>query len=91
MRTTPVEWIDATKELPSVDEFGPYPTTLVALACKDHPELGFRVRTAHLRFFGKDKSRPYWAGDKSEGNCAPLENDAWYVALWAPGIAQPTL
>jgi len=89
MRTTPVEWIDAKKELPSTDEFGPYPNAIVAMACKGNPEWGFNIRQAHLRFFGGDTSRPYWAGNKDEGY-RPIENDSWYVAFWAAPLTQPT-
>jgi len=88
MRTTPVEWINATKELPTTEEFGPYPNAIVALACRNNPSAGFSVRTAHLRFFGGDKYRPYWASDKGE-DYRPIENDAWYVAFWAAPLTAP--
>lgn len=88
MRITKVEWIDVKKEMPTTEEFGPYPCVLVAMACKGNPDWGHQVRWAELRFFGGDKTRPYWAGNKGEG-CKPLENDSWFVEFWAPPFKHP--
>lgn len=89
MEYSKVNWVDAKIRLPTVEEYGPYPSVLVALACKNHEaDWGFQYRFADLRFFGGDVTRPYWAGNKSEG-CKPIENDAWYVAYWAPMFQSP--
>lgn len=88
MRYTHVDWIDAEKEMPSTEEFGPYPCVHVALACKGHPEFGYQIRMAELRFFGGDKRRPYWSSFKGEGH-SPIENTAWFVKYWAPPFKQP--
>jgi hypothetical protein len=89
MRKTEVTWIDPKVELPTTEEFGAYPCVMVALTVRGNENIwGFQIRSAELRFFGGDKSRPYWAGSKSE-NHRPIENDAWYVAYWTPMISQP--
>lgn len=89
MRQTNVNWIKASEELPTIEEFGPYPHVMVAIGIKGRPEQGHSIRFADLRFFGGDKNRPYWAGGKSE-DVRPIENDVWFVEYWAPCPAQPT-
>ena len=90
MRQTEVQWIDVNTEMPTTEEFGPYPTVLVAMECVGLPEWGFSTRWAELRFFGKDKARPYWAALKKEDN-RPIENDSWRVAYWAPPFKTPNV
>lgn len=89
MITTNVGWKAIVDGYPSTEDFGPYPTVLVALECKDQKQWGHRIQFAELRFFGGDKARPYWAGiSKSDG---PIENSSWYVTHWAPFPAGPAV
>lgn len=90
MRTNKVVWIDVASELPTKEEFGAYPNVYVALACKGHPDWGYQIRQAELRFFGGDVSRYYWCGSKVEG-IAPIENDSWSVKFWTPLLNQPPI
>lgn len=79
-------WVPVAEGLPTTEEFGPYPHVIVALACKGHPEWGCGMRFAQLRFFGGDKTRPYWCSDTKSPD--PIENDAWHVVAWTrPPVA----
>lgn len=86
---SPINWRNiATSGYPNRDEYGPYPTVLIALACKDKPDWGHRVQVGVLWFFGGDPGRPYWTGgSKTDG---PVENSSWHVTHWAPYPEIPT-
>ena len=86
MRTTKLQWVHISSELPSSKEFGPYPTVVAALSCSGEPKFGFRVRDAQLRFFGGDKNRHYWVDPVT---IKPIENDSWFVEYWAPPFEPP--
>lgn len=81
-------WREIAKDgYPSIEEYGPYPTVMVALACKGQPDWPYRIQYGVLWFFGGDKSRPYWTGpEKTSG---PIENPAWHVTHWAPALEPP--
>jgi len=86
---TPAKWRSVKRDgYPSTDDFGPYPKVFVSMVCRGHEDWNPTVRVAELRFFGGDKNRPFWAGLKNE-NCAPIENDSWYVTHWAPCLRAP--
>lgn len=88
--TTPTDWREIAKDgYPSTDEYGPYPCVMVAMACEGHPDWSYSVRPAELRFFGRDKKRPFWTSPFKKDGYVPIENDAWYVTHWAPYMAPP--
>lgn len=84
--TTPAQWFDSDKVLPSQEEHGPYPRVIVALQYVDHPDLGFSQQMAELRYLGKNKSRPVWLDIKTR---APIETEVLCVRYWANPLVDP--
>lgn len=82
-------WIKASERLPSKEQFGPYPTVWVAMACATARDLGYRVRVAELRYFGQDPLRPYWCSTQKRDDLAAIENDCWFVEYWQPLPSPP--
>ena len=83
---THIKWKSIAKDgYPTREKFGPYPTVMVALACKGKPEYGYRKQIAELRFFGGDETRPYWC----ENGRAVIENSSWHVTHWVPALSDP--
>lgn len=85
--TQDVQWIDADKELPLKEVFGPYPRVIVATQYVDHPEWGFGQQIAELRFLGKNKNRPVWL--QPDKSLLPIETEAIVVRYWTPMLTPP--
>lgn len=85
--TTKVSWVKCSERLPDVATYGPYPRVLVATSHNGHPDWGYGIRLAELRFINGDPSRPTWlSADKS---LAPVETYAFGVTYWADAPEPP--
>lgn len=78
----PVEvnsWVLASDRLPVASKENPHPHVEVVMQSR---VLGLRRRNnAHLRYFGGDANRPYWA-NSDDSSSQPIENDTWFVTHW---------
>lgn len=76
-------WIPVEKAIKQFLEQGKqgYLSGYVAMYCHNHPDWEPTIKAAHLRFFGGDHNRPYWADGKE---AAPIENSAWAVKFFCP-------
>ena len=86
---TPVNWVKASERLPDLETYGPYPRVLVATSHHAHPEWGFGLQFAELRFINGDKSRPTWVSVHKRDNLQPVETTAFGVTHWADPPADP--
>ena len=84
---TKTNWIKCTDRLPDRETYGPYPRVLVATSYSEHPEFGYGLRMAELRFINNDPARPTWvSADKS---LQPIESFAYGVTHWADPPSDP--
>lgn len=82
-----MRWITAEKAIKkAIHDNIPYLRGLVALRNTKGPPFSYwQYHKGELRFFGGDRTRPYWVSMRGQ---VPLENDAWYVAYYME-IKQP--
>lgn len=85
--TQDVVWFDADVELPSKEEYGPYPRVIVATQYVGHPEWGCGQQVAELRYIGKNKNRPIWL--KPDKTLVPIETEAVAVRYWTKLLTPP--
>lgn len=86
---TPVSWVRAADRLPDLKTYGPYPRVLVATSYHAHPDWGFGIRIADLRFINGDMARPIWVSPMKQDNLQPIETSALGVTHWADPPADP--
>lgn len=81
----PVEvnpWVLASDRLPVASKENPHPHVEVIMQCRGAAGQGWQRRNnAHIRYFGGDASRPYWA-NSDDSSSQPIENDTWFVTHW---------
>lgn len=85
---TPTKWIATSERLPDTETYGPYPRVLVAISNHNHPEYGFGLRFAELRFINGDRTRPTWVA--CDRDRTPVETYAYGVTHWAPAPEDPS-
>src|SRR5690606_1495398 len=72
-------WVLASDRLPVASKENPYPQVEVIMQCRGQ---GWQRRNnAHLRYFGGDANRPYWA-NSDDSSSRPIENETWFVTHW---------
>lgn len=80
----PVEvnpWVLASDRLPAASKENPHPHVEVIMQYRGGGRGLQRRNNAHIRYFGGDANRPYWA-NSDDSSSQPIENDTWFVTHW---------